>query len=102
MNNRRIKLAALFGIALLGFAHPLLTPTAGTESQRRSQTKPSPQERTPPARYSKFSHSVAQHRQACDSCHKFPSSNLKEARKGDAAFPDVTEYPEHSSCVSCH
>ncbi len=23
-------------------------------------------------------------------------------RKGDAAFPDVTEYPEHASCVSCH
>ena len=106
MNNRRIKLAALFVIALLGFAYPFLTSTAGTESQRRSQTKPGPQARTraqtPPARYSKFSHSVAQHQLACDSCHKFPTSNWKEVRKTDAAFPDVTEYPEHSSCVSCH
>ena len=23
-------------------------------------------------------------------------------RKGGAAFPDVTEYPEHASCVNCH
>lgn len=23
-------------------------------------------------------------------------------RQGDAAFPDVTEYPDHAACVSCH
>ena len=23
-------------------------------------------------------------------------------RKGDAAFPDVAEFPEHSSCLNCH
>jgi hypothetical protein len=23
-------------------------------------------------------------------------------RKGDAAFPDVSDFPEHSSCLSCH
>lgn len=39
---------------------------------------------------------------ACDSCHKFPSANWKEARKAADAFPDVTEYPEHSSCIGCH
>jgi hypothetical protein len=39
---------------------------------------------------------------ACDSCHKFPTANWKEVRKGDEAFPDVTEYPEHQSCLNCH
>ena len=39
---------------------------------------------------------------ACDSCHKFPTKNWKEVRKGDAAFPDVAEFPEHSSCLNCH
>lgn len=54
--------------------------------------------------YSKFTHDthVAQQKLACDSCHKFPTRNWKEARKGDAAFPDVTEFPEHSSCLGCH
>lgn len=54
--------------------------------------------------YTSFSHSthVAKHKLACDSCHKFPTKNWKEVRKGDAAFPDVTEFPEHTSCLSCH
>lgn len=39
---------------------------------------------------------------ACDSCHKFPSENWKEARRTSDAFPDVTEYPEHASCINCH
>ena len=54
--------------------------------------------------YSKFSHSthVAKGKLACDSCHKFPTKNWREVRKGDAAFPDVTEFPEHASCLNCH
>jgi c(7)-type cytochrome triheme protein len=54
--------------------------------------------------YSGFSHSthVTKEKLACSSCHKFPSKNWKEVRKGDAAFPDVTEFPEHASCLNCH
>ena len=54
--------------------------------------------------YSSFSHSthVAKEKLACGSCHKFPTKNWKEVRKGDAAFPDVVEFPEHASCLSCH
>lgn len=54
--------------------------------------------------YAKFSHQthVMQQKLACDSCHKFPSKNWKEVRKGDAAFPDVAEFPEHSACLNCH
>jgi hypothetical protein len=45
---------------------------------------------------------VTQEKLACDSCHKFPTKNWKEVRKADAAFPDVAEFPEHSSCLNCH
>jgi hypothetical protein len=49
-------------------------------------------------KYSSFPHS--KHKQDCDSCHKFPSSNWKKVRK--EAFPDITDYPRHESCLSCH
>jgi hypothetical protein len=64
--------------------------------------------RSPKARrkvnYATFSHKthVTQEKLACDSCHKFPTKNWKEVRKADAAFPDVAEFPEHSSCLNCH
>jgi hypothetical protein len=38
----------------------------------------------------------------CSKCHKFPSDNWNKVRTGDTAFPDITEYPEHQSCVGCH
>ena len=38
----------------------------------------------------------------CDSCHKFPTHNWKDVRPGDAAFPDVAEFPEHAACLNCH
>lgn len=31
-----------------------------------------------------------------------PSKNWKEVRQGDEAFADVTDFPEHSSCLNCH
>src|SRR3984893_16720465 len=54
--------------------------------------------------YSSFSHRthVVNQKMACDSCHKFPTNNWKEVRKGDAAFPDIAEFPDHSSCLNCH
>lgn len=70
---------------------------------QRSRSKP----RVPPkpkidyAKFSHQTHAVTQ-KLACNSCHKVPSKNWKEFRKGDAAFPDVTDFPEHSSCLNCH
>jgi hypothetical protein len=49
-----------------------------------------------------FSHARREHQMACDKCHQFPSPGWKEARKGEAAFPDVTRQPEHASCLNCH
>ena len=54
-------------------------------------------------RYSKFSHDVEAHKKLdCSKCHTFPTSNWKTVRKGDDAFPDVTDYPKHASCINCH
>jgi hypothetical protein len=54
--------------------------------------------------YATFSHKthVTQAKLTCDSCHKFPTKNWKAVRKTDAVFPDVGEFPEHSSCLTCH
>lgn len=58
-----------------------------------------PQVRT--RKYSEFPHSQKAHQMACNSCHKFPSDNWKKVRTDDAAFPDITDYPKHDSCISC-
>jgi hypothetical protein len=61
-------------------------------------------QKKPQVDYSRFSHQthIAQQKLSCDSCHKFPTKNWKEVRKGDAAFADTAEFPEHSSCLNCH
>jgi hypothetical protein len=72
---------------------------------RSAQTQ---RRRTTPAKprldYSKFSHTthVTAQKIECDNCHKFPTKNWKDVRKGDAAFQDVAEFPEHASCLDCH
>ena len=78
-------------------------PAAAPEPQRRRTA----QRRRPPARprvdYTKFSHSTAAHRKDdCASCHKTPSDNWARVRTREAAFPDITDYPEHASCLGCH
>ncbi|HWW74558.1 MAG TPA: cytochrome c3 family protein [Pyrinomonadaceae bacterium] len=75
---------------------------AAAQARRRAQVRRAAPSRPAPRRYSAFSHATPQHRQACDSCHKFPSPNWKDVRQGDAAFPDVTQYPQHASCIGCH
>ena len=77
-----------------------------SQAQRRGRSRVA---RQPAARrqridYSQFSHltHVTNQKLACDSCHKVPTKNWQEVRKGEAAFPDVAEFPEHSTCLSCH
>src|SRR5689334_20980501 len=108
-SKHSVRLAALFVICGLGFCHYVLTSTvAGPRpywaQQRRSDRKSAPRPDTNTKRhdYSRFSHNVAQHKLACNSCHKVPTANWNKVRSGDAAFPDVTDYPEHSSCIACH
>jgi len=77
------------------------------EPQRRPRQRRSQKPRVPPKPkidYTKFSHTThaVTQKLACNSCHTVPSKNWKDVRKGDAAFADVTDFPEHSSCLSCH
>ncbi len=87
------------------FAH-FLSLSSGTQTcnaqARRSRKKIAPAKKT--ADYSQFSHRThaIEQKLACESCHQFPSKNWKQARKGDDAFPDVTEFPEHPACLNCH
>ena len=77
------------------------------EPQRRQQRRP-PARRAvankPVIDYTNFSHRthVENQKLECNACHKFPSKNWKEVRKGDQAFEDVVEFPEHDSCLNCH
>jgi decaheme cytochrome c component MtrC/MtrF-like protein len=50
------------------------------------------------ADYSKFSHSTKKHQAACNTCHKVPTKDWTRA----SAYPDITDYPSHEACVSCH
>ena len=48
--------------------------------------------------YSKFSHNTKKHQAACNTCHKVPTSNWQKT----STYPDITDYPGHDACVSCH
>ena len=108
-------LCAFIVLAALGFMLPRQQTSAAPahtspEPQRRTQeagrtggTRSGAATRRPRTDYRNFNHATAKHReQACDACHKFPSPGWKEARKADAAFPDVIQQPEHASCLNCH
>src|SRR5580765_8583601 len=101
-----IALAALFSIAMIGSAVRVFAG-ATPEPQKRSQRSRSQKPKVPPkpkvdyTRFSHTTHAVTQ-KLACNSCHKVPSKNWNVVRKGDAAFQDVTDFPEHSSCLTCH
>lgn len=96
----------LLSIVAAAFLYAFLICTAGTSASsgvwQRSRPKRTPAARETGRDYSRFTHNNPSHKQECDSCHKFPSSNWKQVRKVDEAFPDVTDYPEHSSCLACH
>lgn len=110
-----LAMAAKLAVLLMMLSLVALGPRAASAAAE-SATRPDPQRRSraprrtarkpvPPASgvdYTKFSHRTAAHQKSCDSCHTFPSSNWKQARSGDDAFADVTQYPEHASCLECH
>ncbi|HYJ46885.1 MAG TPA: cytochrome c3 family protein, partial [Pyrinomonadaceae bacterium] len=110
---KAVALVTFVAVASLAFIFPRPGATAAAvrdaaKPQRRAGTArrkspPNRSAKTPRRRSLDFSHRVAAHqRQACDSCHKFPSSNWKEVRAEQEAFPDITQYPEHASCLNCH
>lgn len=110
METRSTKQTGLIFICSVALGYLVVTsPISGSaakiEQGRGTRTRRAPESKdVKPAAggYSKFSHNTAQHKKTCDSCHKFPTANWNKLRTGDAAFPDVTDYPQHASCVGCH
>ena len=109
LGNQGVRhgLAVVFIVGAV-IVSPFIAPNASALFEPQRSTRRVPQRQRAPQRpkinYAQFSHTthVDKQKLACDSCHKFPTKNWKELRKGDAAFPDVGEFPEHDSCLSCH
>jgi hypothetical protein len=96
---------------MIGLALSLMPAMAVSLAAVGPQTRPqTPRRRTPRTQqkprtnYAEFSHTthVTKEKLKCDTCHKFPTANWKEVRKGDAAFADIAEFPQHSACLNCH
>ncbi|HEY0462175.1 MAG TPA: cytochrome c3 family protein [Pyrinomonadaceae bacterium] len=102
IKKARLRLIILFaGIFAGGIFYSSLMPeifVANAQKSTKARTRRTTN-RARPTRYSEFPH--AKHKMKCDSCHKFSSANWKSVRK-EGAFPDVTDYPRHESCLSCH
>jgi hypothetical protein len=101
------RLRASIVVLFLGFAFYYLVFPLGISQGHGADAEPAatPVRRRASARasrYSKFNHNVNAHKMDCNSCHKFPSKNWNKVRTGDDAFPDITDYPKHQSCLNCH
>lgn len=92
----KLKLiAAMIAVLFIVVLHAVLGPARVIEGSAVQAV-------TEQARYSKFSHDVAAHKIDCSKCHTFPSANWKAVRPSGEAFPDITDYPGHNSCINCH
>jgi Class III cytochrome C family len=69
-----------------------------TAQRRRPSQRTTPSTRTAAIDYSKFSHATNKHQAACNTCHKVPTPTWQKTK----THPDVTDYPGHAACVSCH
>lgn len=104
--KREIVFVAIV-MAIASFIAFQYGPASQAAPQRRPQRSRSRPPKTPPKPkidYKNFSHTThaVTQKLACNACHKIPSKNWNVARKGDAAFEDVTDFPEHSACLECH
>jgi hypothetical protein len=106
LSKRGRKLYILLFV-IVGVGALFVSPNLASAQRKRTGRSRTQKPKVPPKPkidYAKFSHTthVVTQKLACNSCHKVPSKNWKVVRKGDAAFPDVADFPEHSSCLSCH
>lgn len=104
------KPLTLVVVTLMAVVCSLAVSSAGARNVEPQKRKPSsrrPKSKAPAkpkVDYTKFSHTThtVTQKLACESCHKVPSKNWQVVRKGDAAFADVSDFPEHASCLNCH
>lgn len=99
-----VVLVALLDSSFVSLATIRLSLSELQNSQSHRPQKRVARQKRPRLDYAKFSHQthVVAQKLVCVSCHRVPSKNWKEVRLGDAAFPDVSDFPEHSSCLDCH
>jgi hypothetical protein len=97
-----LRLAALSAFACFAAVSFVLAPQQIGSAAAGALPVPTPARAAKPPKYSEFPHSQKAHQMACSNCHKFPSDNWNKVRQGDAAFPDITDYPKHESCLNCH
>lgn len=117
--NSGIRLVAvgLFILAGIGFLFylPTTPKTFGSNAEtvpaptpRRKKTAVKPKTKTPvsqqKSKYTNFTHSThsGQLELECNFCHKVPTANFDKVRSKEEAFPDVTDYPKHETCLDCH
>jgi Cytochrome c7 and related cytochrome c/Class III cytochrome C family len=106
MRRRIITLCIIAPFFAAVFVYPrwssnALESSVAQQQQRRRRRQPAraPASRTPSRDYSKFSHASPTHRrQECSACHDAPTRNWRAA----SGFPDVSDYPDHASCIRCH
>jgi LSD1 subclass zinc finger protein len=97
--NSKVRAAMVGLFVLVAALSALYSSLSGPQTlaqSRRTVTRPAA------TRYSSFPHDTKSHRMECSTCHKFPSANWDKVRSKENAFPDITEYPRHDSCVGCH
>jgi hypothetical protein len=97
----------LFFVSIYFFYPRFVLQTFSSEIETTPTPRPKVKANTTPQtrkakKYSEFPHNVSAHKIDCGSCHKFPSANWKKVRKESEAFPDITDYPKHESCLKCH
>ncbi len=98
--NVRGVIAALFLFLITGIT--FYSRDLGITALAQTGKRPVRSRPAGPKKYSSFPHDAKAHQLACASCHKFPSPNWNKIRIAAAAFPDITDYPKHDSCVGCH
>ncbi len=102
--TRAVTIVLFLCFAFCGFFYPrVISKTFGSDFEPVPTPKAQAETQTKNTKFTEFSHSTRQHNKlACSSCHKFPSANWKRVRKQSEPFPDITDYPKHESCLSCH
>lgn len=100
--NIKVRAAVAGFFVVVGIAFVIYSDALGVEVSSQTRRPPRATATSRPRKYSAFPHDVKEHRIDCGSCHKFPSENWNKVRIAVAAFPDITEYPKHESCVGCH
>jgi hypothetical protein len=112
-----IRLAAVLAFAAAAFGG-LLFPqlgaagfgpeTVATPTPKKRRTKPAAAATPTPQppqdmRFADFKHQIHIDMEiACSQCHKVPTANWDKVRPKESAFPDVTDFPKHESCLDCH